>query len=227
MVGSQLQSSALPDRLKVWEALDLFASMTSRGTDWRVLLERWGLAEERNTFFADLSGGQAQRLFVALALLGRPKVVFLDELTQGLDPAGRRVAWELIREIRDEGTTVVLVTHYMDKAEQLCDRLIVIDHGRVVAQGTPHALIADMASGVRVRFSTDAVDLSWLSVIGAVDEVTRRGPHVEVRGSGPVLTLVASELVDHGIVPPDLRVDQPTLEDAYMHLTSKNGTRQD
>lgn len=226
LVGSQLQSSALPDRLKVWEALDLFASMTGRGTDWRVLLERWGLAEERNTSFADLSGGQAQRLFVALALLGRPQVVFLDELTQGLDPAGRRVAWELIREIRDGGTTVVLVTHYMDEAEQLCDRLVVIDHGRVVAQGTPQELIAGSASGIQLTFSTDAADVSWLSMIGPVDALTRRGRHVQIRGSGPVLALVASALVDHGIVPVDLRVDQPTLEDAYMHLTTPAGMRQ-
>jgi ABC-2 type transport system ATP-binding protein len=227
LVGSQLQSSALPDRLKVWEALDLFASMNGRGTDWRVLLERWGLADKANTSFADLSGGQAQRLFVALALLGRPQVVFLDELTQGLDPAGRRVAWELIREIRDGGTTVVLVTHYMDEAEQLCDRLVVIDHGRVVAQGTPQELIADLASGIRATFSTDAADVSWLSMIEAVDELTRHGRHVQIRGSGPVLALVASALVDHQIVPVDLRVDQPTLEDAYMHLTTPTGTRQD
>lgn len=227
LVGSQLQSSALPDRLKVWEALELFASMTGRGTDWPVLLERWGLADQRNTSFADLSGGQAQRLFVALALLGRPQVVFLDELTQGLDPAGRRVAWELIREIRDGGATVVLVTHYMDEAEQLCDRLVVIDHGQVVAQGTPQALIADVASGIRVTFSTDVADVSWLSMIEAVDELTRRGRHVQIRGSGPVLALVASALVEHGIVPLDLRVDQPTLEDAYLHLTAPAGTRQD
>ena len=227
LVGSQLQSSALPDRLKVWEALDLFASMTGRGTNWRVLLERWGLTEERNTSFADLSGGLAQRLFVALALLGRPQVVFLDEFTQGLDPAGRRVAWELIREIRDGGTTVVLVTHYMDEAEQLCDRLVVIDHGQVVAQGTPQELIAGSAPGIGVSFSTDAPDVSWLSRIEAVDELTRRGRHVQIRGSGPVLTLVASALVDHQIVPVDLRVDQPSLEDAYLHLTTRAGTRQD
>ena len=220
-VGSQLQSSALPDRLKIWEALDLFASMTPHGARWPVLLERWGLADKRNSSFADLSGGQAQRLFVALALLGAPQVVFLDELTQGLDPAGRRVAWELIREIRDDGATVVLVTHYMDEAEQLCDRLAVIDHGRVIAQGTPQGLIAQSSSGIRIRFSTLAADVSWLLAIHGVRELTRRGQHVQIRGDGAVLALVASALVDHGIVPVDLRVEQPTLEDAYLQLTTR------
>ncbi len=222
-VGSQLQSSALPNRLKVWEALDLFASMSPRGDGWPVLLERWGLADKRNASFADLSGGQAQRLFVALALLGAPQVVFLDELTQGLDPAGRRVAWELIREIRDVGATVVLVTHHIDEAEQLCDRLAVIDHGRVIAQGTPQQLIAQSSSGIRIRFSTQAADVSWLSAVQGVGELTRRGQHVQIHGTGAVLALVASALVGHGIVPVDLRVEQPTLEDAYLQLTSRTG----
>lgn len=114
-IGSQLQASALPDRLKVWEALDLFGSLTQGGGDWPAVIERWGLTDQRNTSFGDLSGGQRQRLFVALALLGSPEVVFLDELTQGLDPAARRLAWGLIRDIRNRGATVVLVTHYMDE----------------------------------------------------------------------------------------------------------------
>ncbi len=227
LVGSQLQSSALPDRLKVWEALDLFASITGHGPGWPVLLERWGLADKRNTSFADLSGGQAQRLFVALALLGAPKVVFLDELTQGLDPAGRRVAWELIREIRDGGATVVLVTHYMDEAEQLCDRLAVIDHGRIVAQGSPQELIANSVLGIRVSFSTDAADVSWLSAVEGVDELRRRGRHVQIRGHGAVLALVASALVGRQIVPVDLRVEQPTLEDAYLNLTTSRPDQQE
>jgi ABC-2 type transport system ATP-binding protein len=217
-IGSQLQASALPDRLKVWEALDLFGSVTPGGRDWPTLLEVWGLAEQRHASFADLSGGQRQRLFVALALLGSPEVVFLDELTQGLDPAARRVAWSLIREIREGGATVVLVTHYMDEAEQLADRLAVIDQGRVVATGTAQELIAGSQDGLRVRFSTDEPDVSFLEAIDGVREVSRRGPHVEVHGTGPVLALVAAALVDHGIVPADLRAWQPTLEDAYMQL---------
>ena len=217
-IGSQLQASALPDRMKVWEALDLFGSLTAGGGNWPAVPERWGLADQRNTAFGDLSGGQRQRLFVALALLGSPEVVFLDELTQGLDPAARRVAWGLIREIRDRGATVVLVTHYMDEAEQLADRLAVIDQGRVVVTGTAQELITRCRDGIRVRFSTDRPEISFLEAIDGVREVTRRGPHVEVHGSGPLLALIGAALVEHGIVPADLRVQQPTLEDAYMQL---------
>jgi ABC-2 type transport system ATP-binding protein len=128
------------------------------------------------------------------------------------------VAWELIREIRDRGTTVVLVTHYMDEAEQLADRLAVIDQGRVVVTGTAQELITRCRDGIRVRFSTDRPEISFLEAIDGVREVTRRGPHVEVHGSGPLLALIGAALVEHGIVPADLRVQQPTLEDAYMQL---------
>jgi ABC-2 type transport system ATP-binding protein len=226
-IGSQLQASALPDRLKVWEALDLFGSLTPSGSAWPDLLERWGLSDRRNASFAELSGGQRQRLFVALALLGSPEVVILDELTQGLDPAARRVAWGLIREIRDRGTTVVLVTHYMDEADQLADRLAVIDQGHVVAVGTAQELIARSEHGITVRFSTDRPDLTFLEQLHGVSKVDRRGPHVEVHGSGPLLALVAAALIDHGIIPIDLHLRQPTLEDAYMELvtprTQENG----
>jgi len=126
-IGSQLQESALPDRIKVWEALDLFSATSSSAVNWQTLLEQWGLAEKRTAAFGTLSGGQRQRLFIALALVNSPKLVFLDEMTTGLDPAARRVTWELIRKIRDRGTTVVLVTHFMDEAEHLCDRLAVVD----------------------------------------------------------------------------------------------------
>ena len=217
-IGSQLQASALPDRLKVWEALDLFGSVMPGGGDWRTLLQRWGLADQRDASFGDLSGGQRQRLFIALALLGSPEVVFLDELTQGLDPAARRVAWELIREIRDRGATVMLVTHYMDEAEQLADRLAVIDQGRVVATGSAQELIARSQEGIRIGFSTDHPDLCFLESIDGVLDVTRRGAHVAVHGTGPVLALVAAALVEHAIVPTDLRVEQPTLEHAYMQI---------
>ena len=140
-IGSQLQESALPDRMKVWEALDLFALFGRGGSDWRVLMEQWGLADKRKASFSSLSGGQRQRLFVALVLVNDPEVVFLDEMTAGLDPAARRVAWDLIRAIRDRGTTVVLVTHFMDEAEQLCDRVAIVNQGRIVALDTPQGLI--------------------------------------------------------------------------------------
>jgi len=220
-IGSQLQDSALPDRIRVWEALDLFASFVPGGSDPETLIEQWGLADKRKAAFSSLSGGQRQRLFVALALVSNPEVVFLDEMTAGLDPAARRVAWDLIRAIRDRGATVVLVTHFMDEAEQLSDRLAVMDRGRIVALDTPQGLIAEHAEGIRVIFSTDHADLSWLEAVSHVGRVTRRGPRVEVEGSGPVLALVAAALVDHGITPSDLRVEQPTLEDVFLSLTGE------
>ena len=142
----------MPDRIKVWEALDLFASVTPDALDWRTLLEQWGLAEKRKASFGSLSGGQRQRLFIALALVNNPRVVFLDEMTTGLDPAARRVAWELIQVDTRRGTTVVLVTHFMDEAENLCDRLAIVDHGKIIAADTPRALILQNTSEVRVIF---------------------------------------------------------------------------
>ena len=220
--GSQLQESALPDRLKVWEALDLFASVTPDALDWQVLIEQWGLAEKRKSTFASLSGGQRQRLFIALALVNNPRVVFLDEMTTGLDPAARRVAWDLIRSIRDRGATVVLVTHFMDEAEKLCDRLAIVDQGKIVAMDTPQGLITEHASEVKVIFTTDREDISWLDEIAHVKKITRSGPRVEVEGSGPVLALVAAALVEHGITPADLRVEQPTLDDVFLKLTGQD-----
>jgi len=218
-IGSQLQESALPDRLKVWEALDLFASVTPDALDWHVLLEQWGLDEKRKSSFASLSGGQRQRLFIALALVNNPRVVFLDEMTTGLDPAARRVAWDLIRSVRDRGTTVVLVTHFMDEAEKLCDRLAIVDKGRIAAMDTPQSLVTEYASEVRVIFSTEQTDLAFLDDIPQVQRVSRSGPRVEVEGSGAVLAVVAATLVEHGIVPADLRLEQSTLEDVFLKIT--------
>ncbi len=218
-IGSQLQESALPDRIKVWEALDLFASVTPNALDWHVLLEQWGLAEKSRSSFSSLSGGQRQRLFIALALVNNPKVVFLDEMTTGLDPAARRVAWDLIKAVRDSGTTVVLVTHFMDEAEKICDRVAVVDNGSIAAADTPQGLITQHASEVRVIFTTEQSDLPWLDGIPYVQRVMKKGPRVEVEGSGPILALVAAALVEHGITPFDLRVEQPTLEDVFLKLT--------
>jgi ABC-2 type transport system ATP-binding protein len=218
-IGSQLQESALPDRIRVWEALDLFASVTPDALDWRVLLEQWGLAEKRKASFSSLSGGQRQRLFIALALVNNPRVVFLDEMTTGLDPAARRVAWDLIRAIRERGTTVVLVTHFMDEAENLCDRVAIVDRGKIIASDSPQGLITRHAGEVRVIFTTSESDLSWLEKVDGVKKMSVSGPRAEVTGSGPVLALVAAALVEHGIVPADLRVEQPTLEDVFLKLT--------
>ncbi|WP_030919151.1 ABC transporter ATP-binding protein [Streptosporangium amethystogenes] len=140
-IGAQLQEAALPDAIKVGEALQMYASFYDKPADWRALMQEWGLAEKKRARFAGLSGGWKQRLFIALALVGNPEVVFLDELTTGLDPDARRLTWGLIRDMRDRGVTVVLVTHFMDEAEALCDRIAVIDQGRVVHEGSPGELI--------------------------------------------------------------------------------------
>lgn len=145
-VGIQLQASALPDRTRVWEALDLYSSFYPRAADWEELLARLGLAEKRNTPCGRLSGGQKQRLFIALALLPDPKLVFLDELTTGLDPQARHAIWDLVRDVRDCGKTILLTTHFMEEAEKLCDRVAILDHGRFVALDTPAALIHNLGA---------------------------------------------------------------------------------
>jgi ABC-2 type transport system ATP-binding protein len=177
-MGCQLQESRLPDHLKVWEALDLFSQLTPGAADWRVLLEQWGLTEKRNASFASLSGGQRQRLFIALALVSEPEVVFLDEMTTGLDPAARRIAWDLIERIRDRGTTVVLVTHFMDEAERLCDRVAVVDRGKIIALDTPRGLVVRYDPLEQVVFTYDESELDWLERVPGARSVTRRGPRV-------------------------------------------------
>jgi ABC-2 type transport system ATP-binding protein len=219
-IGSQLQESALPDRIKVWEALDLFASLAPEVLDWRVLIEQWGLSDKRKSSFSSLSGGQRQRLFIALALVNNPEIVFLDEMTSGLDPAARRIAWDLIRAVRHRGTTVVLVSHFMDEAENLCDRVAIVDHGKIVASDSPQGLINRFAGEISVIFSAEKTDLTWLEKVAGVKRLTITGSRVEVKGSGPLLALVASALVEHGIIPPDLHLEQPTLEEVFLKLTS-------
>ena len=218
-IGSQLQQSALPDRMRVWEALDLFAVFATRQVDWRALMAAWSLDSLAGRAYGNLSGGQRQRLLIALALVNEPRVVFLDEMTTGLDPAARRTTWDLIREVRDRGCTIVLVTHFMEEAERLCDRVAIVEAGRIVATGSPQALTAAEPAGVRVQFSTSVADLTFIEKVARVADVRRDGDQVEVDGNGPVLALVAAALVERGIVPDDLRVERPTLEDVFLRLT--------
>ena len=218
-IGSQLQESALPDRMRVGEALELFASLSPDGPDWEDVMRDWGLNDKRTSAFGSLSGGEQQRLFVALALVNDPEIVFLDEMTTGLDPASRRVAWKLIRRIRERGTTVILVTHFMDEAETLCDRLVIIDQKRVVASGTPQQLIDDHGGGIRVRFTAPATDLPWLADVPYVSDVERDRDRWEVRGTGPVLAYVAAALIDHDLAPTDLRLERATLEEVFLAIT--------
>jgi ABC-2 type transport system ATP-binding protein len=221
-IGSQLQESALPDRIKVWEALDLFATTVTGATDWESLVEDWGLATKRNASFASLSGGQKQRLLVALSLVNRPEVVFLDEMTTGMDPLARRVAWGLIERIREQGATVVLVTHFMDEAERLCDRLAVVAGGRVIAMGTPEELRRAHGGPTRVRF-TYASDIAFLRKAKGVTSVTSNEGVVEVIGTGAVAVYVAAALAAKKLAPEDFDVVRPSLEDVYLTLTGDTG----
>jgi ABC-2 type transport system ATP-binding protein len=217
-VGCQLQESHLPERMRVWEALDLFAAAAPHPIDFNVLLDDWGLTAKRKAAFGNLSGGQRQRLLVALALVSEPEVVFLDEMTTGLDPAARRTSWELIERIRDRGTTVVLVTHFMDEADRLCDRVAVMDNGVIVALDTPARLIAASAGAVRVTFTAEG-DFEWLAALEVVHKVGRHGAWVEVFGEGPVINHVAAALLERGLAPLDLQTERPTLEETFLKLT--------
>jgi ABC-2 type transport system ATP-binding protein len=217
-IGSQLQSSALPDRLRVGEALWLFARDRD-GAQLERLGRRWGLERLWRRPFAKLSGGERQRLFIALALVNRPEVVFFDELTTGLDPQARRATWELVRRVRDDGATVVLVTHFMEEAEHLCDRVAIVDRGRVVATGTPAELVAGTGAAQRVSFSWPGANAAWLSHLDGVERVTRRGDSIEVAGNGPLAVRVAAGLAGRGLAPDDFRTHHPDLEDVFLTLT--------
>jgi ABC-2 type transport system ATP-binding protein len=171
-LGVQLQDAELPERLRVGEALRLYSSFYSAPADWRVLMETLGLTAKEKTPFGKLSGGQRQRLTIALALVGQPEVVVLDELTTGLDPQARRDTWALIEGVRDRGTTIVLVTHFMEEAERLCDRIAVIDSGRIVALDTPAALVSG-AGQRKLRVDRASLEDAFIALTsGHHDETT-------------------------------------------------------
>jgi ABC-2 type transport system ATP-binding protein len=220
-VGSQLQESALPDRLRVEEAVRLFGD-GNRSSAER-LLETWDLGRLRRSSFAALSGGQRQRLFIALALLNQPRVVFFDELTQGLDPLARTGVWGAIREVRELGATVVLVTHFMDEAEALCDRVAVMRGGRVVDSGSPAELIARHARLTTVTFTPPVwLEPATLVDLPGVDRVETHGESLRVIGSNQLVAPVCAAVVgDDHLGPSDLRVHHPSLEDALVALISE------
>jgi ABC-2 type transport system ATP-binding protein len=224
-VGVQLQESRLPERMRVAEALDLYASFYPRPADWRALIDDWGLADRRDTAFAKLSGGQRQRLFIALALVGSPELVVLDELTTGLDPQARRDTWALVERIRDAGVTVLLVTHFMEEAERLCDRLAVIDAGRVVAIDTPGGLVARVDPEQVIRFRPSApLDDALLTGLPEVTSLGRTGGQVVVAGRGDLLQAVTAVLARNQIIAADLRIEQPGLDEAFVALTGRRLT---
>ncbi|MCG5215687.1 ABC transporter ATP-binding protein [Streptosporangium sp. KLBMP 9127] len=222
ILGIQLQSSGLAEKLKVWEALDLYASFYRAPRDWDALLDQVGLADKRDAAYGKLSGGQKQRLSIALALVGNPRVAILDELTTGLDPQARRDTWGLIEEVRASGVTIVLVTHFMEEAERLCDRLAVIDSGRVVAVDSPAGLVGRVDGEQRVTFRTSTpVADPVLKALPEVLNVTSSRGQITVTGTGNLLTAITLALAEHDIVPIDLRVERASLDDAFVALTGK------
>ncbi len=225
-VGMQLQQSNLPDRMRVWEALDLYASFYLKPVDWRVLLSQLGLEEKRNTPFAKLSGGQKQRLFIALALLLDPQLVFLDELTTGLDPQARRAIWDLVCDVRSRGKTVVLTTHFMEEAERLCDRVAILDRGRIVAMDTPTALIRSLQGEQRVIFSLPGgLSPALEKALSGAGRLEVQGEEVTIFGKDdretPLVSDIVSLLAGRGIPFRDLRAEQPDLEDVFLSLTGR------
>jgi ABC-2 type transport system ATP-binding protein len=225
-IGTQLQRSQLPEQLTVGEVLDLFASFYPRPAPAADLLARLGLAEKTNTWVSRLSGGQLQRVFIALALIHRPQLVFLDELTTGLDPQARRSIWDLVREVRAGGCTVFLTTHYMEEAELLCDRVAIIDRGRIVALDTPAALVAGLGGETRVLFRAVGFDMQSLRAVAGVTRVEYDGDRVTVYGrsaeaGAPFLGGVVQHLSSAGVKFADLRMEQPTLEDVFLQLTGR------
>jgi ABC-2 type transport system ATP-binding protein len=224
-LGVQLQQSELPDRIRVGEALDLYASFYRDPADWRELLARLGLADRAKTEYRKLSGGQKQRVSIALALIGKPRIAVLDELTTGLDPQARRDTWSLVEQIRDSGVTVVLVTHFMEEAERLCDRIALIDEGKLVAVDTPAGLVSRVDGEQRVRFRPTApLDVKLLEALPEVSGVERHGPQLVVTGAGNLLHAVTSVLARNQIVAADLRIEQAGLDDAFIRLTGRTLT---
>ncbi|WP_133878785.1 ABC transporter ATP-binding protein [Paractinoplanes brasiliensis] len=226
LVGTQLQDSALPDRIRVGEALHLFAALARSPVDERQELERWGLAARRRASFGSLSGGQRQRLLVALALVGRPRLVFLDEMTTGLDPNARREVWDLVEQVRRGGTTVVLVTHFMDEAFRLCDRVAVLKDGHKVADGTPGELIDRYGGGTTVRFSVPPqAEVPRLAELPGVLTAERVDGRIEIRGRGPFLVSLGHTLAVAHLDDVELDVRRPSLEDAYVQLVGPEASR--
>ncbi len=220
-IGVQLQEAQLQKRIKVQEAVGLWASLYRTPADGNRLIEQLGLGDKRNAWFMTLSGGQRQRLFIALALVNDPELVFLDELTTGLDPQARRAIWELVRGIRQRGKTVLLTTHLMEEAERLCDRVAIIDHGRIVDVGAPADLVRRHCPERTVTVVTgDAAAAGRFRAIGQVDSVESHGSHVTIRGRGDELvTHVIQCIAEHRMRVDDFRTEVPTLEDVFLRLT--------
>jgi ABC-2 type transport system ATP-binding protein len=224
VVGAQLQASALPAKLRVGEIIDLYRSFYAEPADANDLVEALGLDAKMGAYYRSLSGGQRQRLAVVLALIGRPKIAVLDEMTTGLDPEARRDTWQLIEGVRDRGVTIILVTHFMEEAERLCDRVALIDRGHIVALDTPARLAAQAKGAKQVRFVPSApFEDRLLRALPEVNSVARSGSHVIVAGQGQLVNAVILTLAAAGVTALDVELGSSTLEDAFMKLTARDG----
>ncbi|WP_189264229.1 ABC transporter ATP-binding protein [Streptomyces fuscichromogenes] len=222
LLGAQLQQSELQPKLTVREALELYASFYPGPLDWAPLAERLGLTGKLATRFGRLSGGQRQRLFIALALIGNPRVVVLDELTTGLDPRARRDTWKLIEDVRDRGVTVLLVTHFMEEAQRLCDRIAVIDKGRVAALDTPAGLIRRSAGATVISFTpSEPLDDHDLVALPALASVERKDGRITLSGTDETVNAVITLLARNHVTAHQLRVVDATLDDAFLDLTKE------
>jgi len=223
-IGAALQSTSLPDKLRVMEAIRLFASFYKRGRKPEELLKRFGLEEKRNTFYNQLSGGQKQRLALAMALVNDPKVIFLDEPTAGLDPQVRREIYDVIEELRCEKKTILMTTHYIEEAERLCDRVAIVDFGKVIALGTPRELKAHSggATRIEVRLSKPETNGALTNLEGVADAREVGGTYV-LHSKRPPQTIVS--LVKHleagGNELVSLEIATPSLEDVFIEMTGR------
>ena len=224
-IGVQLQETRLPEKLTVDEVLRTFRSFYPRPRPVDDVLERVGLTEKRRARTVELSGGQRQRLALGCAMIGDPEVLFLDEPTTGLDPQARRRVWEIVEQLKDAGRTVLLTTHYMDEAERLADDLVILDHGKVIAKGSPREIIASLGAENVITLRVEGADLrEAMRAIGGVDDARDAGGHLEltVRHTEAVLPAVVSRVREAGATLLDLHVHRPTLEDVFVALTGRS-----
>jgi len=222
ILGMQLQEATLPAKITAAEAIDLFASFYSDPEPTNVLLERLGIGSQRDERFENLSGGQQQRLSVALALVGRPRVAILDELATGLDPAARRDIWTYLGQLRDAGTTFLLVTHSMEEAHYLCDRVYILANGRFVRSGSPDDLSSAAGTQMMSFLASSTVDLDELRSFDGVHAVRQDGPRIVIEGDDGMPQAVLGRLSDHGVTARSVSITTPTLEDAYLAATRED-----
>lgn len=228
-IGVQLQSAALPPRLTVQDALELYSALYERPRPWRELLKDLGIKDKANARVDRLSGGERQRVFVALALINCPQLAFLDELTTALDPQSRRNMWDTVEHVRDSGATVVLTTHYMEEAERLCDRVAIIDHGRLVALDTVASLIQQHAGETTAKLILSASPSAEFDLNGVpgVTSARTEGRELTIRGAADGLQGVLAALAAHRITVTSMSTTTPGLEDVFLALTGRHITTEE